>query len=229
MSLRPRLLRWLALAGVVIPVWMLGGSLLLGLLRPGYEPLRDAISELGEKGAPTALLWNVGGFGVVGVLYATYAMAIRAGLGPGWLFRLTVLQAVFITASAFFDCDRGCPPVPQTATMLGHIIVGLAYFAITCLLPLVASRTFRYRSTWASYRWPSRAVGVVLVALFFIGPTLGQDRVGVWQRVVLLVAYPWQMAVALHLHALLRVAATDVPDEHDRLASKAPDSASGGA
>lgn len=204
MQVRLRYLRWFALAGALVPIWMLGGSLLLGLTRPGYEPLRDAISELGERGASTALLWNVGGFGVVALLYAAYALAIRARLGPGWVFGLTALQAVFIAASASFDCDPGCPPVPETATMTGHILVGLAYFGITTVLPLVAWRTFRRRPEWASLARPSLAVGVVLVALFLVGPTLGEDRVGVWQRTTLLVAYAWQGAVALRLYGLLR-------------------------
>lgn len=193
-----------ALAGAVLPVWMLGGALAAGLLRPGYDPLRDAISELGEKGAATALLWNVGGFGVVAVLYAAYAIAVRAGFGTGWLFRLTVLQAVLIAASAYFACDPGCPAVPETATMTGHIVVGLAYFAITTVLPLVAWRAFRTRPGWGSFARPSLAVGAVLVVLFLIGPMLGEDRVGMWQRGTLLVAYGWQTAVAVRLHELLR-------------------------
>lgn len=219
MRIRRPLFRGLALAGVVIPVWLLGGALVAGLLRPGYEPLRDAISELGEKGAPNALLWNVGGFGMVAVLYAAYAIAVRAGFGTGWLFRLTALQSVFIAAGAFFDCDPGCPPVPETATMTGHIVVGLAYFAITALLPVVAWRAFRSRPAWASFARPSLAVGAVLVVLFFIGPTLGEDRVGMWQRAVLLLAYAWQVAVALRLHELLRTAAWDADAGPDRLAT----------
>lgn len=199
---RPTAARF-ALAGVLLPIWMLGGSFALGLTRPGYEPLRDAISELGERGAPTAVAWNIAGFGVTALLYAAYAVAMRAGFGLGWLFRLTVLQAVLIGGSALFPCDPGCPPVPETVTMLGHVIVGLSYFAVTATLPLVAWGTFRRRRGWQSYARPSLAVGAILVALFFIGPTLGQDRVGVWQRSVLLLALSWQAAVALHLRSEL--------------------------
>ena len=204
MNVRHRFLPWFALAGALIPVWMLGGSLLLGLSRPGYEPLRDAISELGERGASTAPFWNIGGFGIVALLYAVYALAMRAGFGIGLLSGLTAMQAVFIAASAGFDCDPGCPPVPVTATMTGHIIVGLAYFAIATVLPLVAWRAFRRRPEWISLARPSLAVGLVLLALFFVGPTLGENRVGIWQRTSLLVAYVWQVVVALRLYALLR-------------------------
>lgn len=194
---------------MLVPIWLLGGSLALGLTRPGYEPLRDAISELGERGAPTALTWNVAGFGGVALLYAGYAVAIRAGFGAGWLFRLTVLQAVLIAASAALFCDPGCPPVPATPMMFGHIVVGLAYFATTTLLPLVAWGTFRHRPAWRSWMRPSLAVGVILVVLFFIGPALGEDRVGAWQRFHLLLALSWHAAVALHLHReLTRASAT---------------------
>lgn len=193
-----------ALAGVLEPVWLFGFSIALGLIRPGYDPMRDAISELGERGAPNALLWNVGGFGVVAALYAAYAIALRDWFGSGWLFRLTLLQAVFIAGGAFFNCDAGCPPVPESSTMVGHMIAGLAYFFATCILPLVAWRTFRRRSEWARYARPSLFVGLVLVALFVVGPFLGPDRVGVWQRTTLVVAYAWQIAVALRLRGVSR-------------------------
>jgi hypothetical protein len=193
----------LALAGIVQPIWLLGGSFALGLTRPGYDPVRDAISELGELGAPTALLWNVAGFGGVALLYAAYAVAVRAGFGAGWLFGLTALQAVLIAASAAFDCDPGCPAVPGTNRMLGHTIVGLAYFAITTVMPLVAWRVFGHRPDWRAHARPSLAIGLVLVVLFLVGPMLGADRIGVWQRTDLLIAGAWQAAVAVRLHSLL--------------------------
>ena len=191
---------WLSLAGVLGPVWLVGGSFALGASRPGYDPLRDAISELGERGASTSLLWNAGGFFIVGILFALYAVAVRAEFRFGWLLVLTVLQAGLLASAANLPCDPGCPPVPETSTMLGHIVVGLGFFAITCLLPIVAWATFRSRSGWESYAKPSLAVGVVLVGLFILGPTLGPDRVGAWQRVTLIVAFSWQIAVALRLY-----------------------------
>jgi hypothetical membrane protein len=217
-----------ALAGVLEPLWLFGLSISLGLLRPGYEPWRDAISELGERGAANALLWNLGGFGVIAFLYVVYAIAVRGWFGSGWLFRLTVLQAIFIAASASFNCDAGCPPVPQSGTMLGHMISGLVYFAVTCVLPLVAWRTFRGRSDWAAYAGPSLLVGLALVALFVVGPLLGQDRVGIWQRTTLAVAYAWQIAVALRLRGLLQRAAAGISGP-GWVASDAADAAADGA
>lgn len=181
------------------PLWLLGGSLALGLARPGYDPLRDAISELAEIGAPTALLWSVGGFGGVAVLYGLYAVAVRASFGTGLLFGLTAAQAVLILASAVFQCDPGCPPVPETPRMVGHTVAGLSYFTITTVVPLVAWRAFRKHEAWRSYGRVSLAIGTLLVILFLVGPALGQDRIGAWQRTVLLIAGAWQAGVAIRL------------------------------
>lgn len=210
---------WLALAGIAAPAWLLGASLALGAMVPGYEPLRDAISELGERGAPTALIWNTGGFGAVALLYLLHAVAVRAGLGSGWLYRLVLLQAILIAAGGAFSCDPGCPAFPRSASMVGHTVAGLTYFATTTILPLVAWRTFRRRDEWRALARPSLAVGIVLVALFFVGPALGAERVGAWQRTVLLLAGTWSAVVALRLHGLLR-RSSPTPD---RLASPEPE------
>lgn len=188
-----------ALAGIAQPLWLLGASLALGLARPGYDPFRDGISELAEVGAPTALLWSVGGFGVVAILHGLYSVAVRAAFGTGLLFGLTVAQAVLMLASAAFQCDPGCPPVPETPRMVGHTVAGLSYFVVTTILPLVAWRTFRKRGEWRSYGTVSLATGILLVILFVVGPTLGQDRIGIWQRTVLVIAGAWQAGVALRL------------------------------
>ena len=194
----------LALAGVLQPVLLFGGSFLLGALRPGYEPVRDAISELGEQGAANAWLWDLGGFGGMALLYALYSVAIRAAFGGGWLFRLVLIQAIASAGSGLFSCDPGCPPVPQSTSMWGHTISGLTYFAITSVIPFVAWRTFRARTEWRSLAPVSLGVGVILALLFVIGPTLGPDRVGVWQRIDLAVAYAWQIVVALHVRATFK-------------------------
>jgi hypothetical membrane protein len=208
MPSRPRSIPFpgLAFAGVFLPVLLLGGSLVLGAVRPGYDPLRDALSELGEQGATNALLWDIGGFGGSALLYALYSVAIRAGFGGGWLFRLVVLQAIATAGSGLFSCDAGCPPVAVSTSGWLHTVSGLTYFAVTALLPFVAWRSFRSRTEWRSLASVSLGMGVLLTVLFFIGPALGADRVGLWQRTFLVPAFAWQIALALRLHSVLTVA-----------------------
>jgi hypothetical protein len=194
----------LALAGAVQPIWLLGGSLLFGSWRAGYD-VSHAISELGQQGSSNAVVWNALGFGGSALFYTLFAGAISAALGRGWLFRLTTLQAIFIAASGTFGCDPGCPPMMSSWQGWAHTVAGLLYFAVTCTVPVVAWRTFRRRAEWRSLAPASLVAGVILGGLFFAGPLLfGPEQVGIWQRLTLLVAGAWATAVALRAHRTLR-------------------------
>jgi uncharacterized membrane protein len=203
----------LALAGVLEPIWFLGLSVVFGGMRPGYE-LGHAISELGQQGSAYAVVWNVAGFGGAALLYLLYALALGAALGRGWLFRLTAFQALTMAASGTFGCDPGCPPVMSSWQGWAHTVAGLAVFVVTCIIPLVAWRTFLPRAAWRSLALVSLVVGVVLVGLFIAGPIFfgTTDRVGFWQRLTLVTAGAWQAAVALRVWRLTR----DVGDARSR-------------
>ncbi len=195
--------RIFGLAGALQPVWVLGGAVGFGALRAGYDA-SHAISELGQQGSAYAVIWNVVGFGGSALLYVLSAAAIGAALGRGWLFRLTAVQAATIAASGTFSCDPGCPPVMSSWQGWAHTVFGLTAFAVTCVIPLVAWRTFRRRVEWRSLAPISLAVGVVLVGLFLVGPFLfGPERVGFWQRITLVIAGAWAAVVALRLWRLL--------------------------
>ncbi|HEX4745132.1 MAG TPA: DUF998 domain-containing protein [Candidatus Limnocylindria bacterium] len=214
MNATPRAPRILALAGALEPVWLLVGSAAAGALRPGYDATH-AISELGQQGSTYAAAWNVGGFGVAALLTALFALAIRDGLGRGWLFRVTVLQAIFLAAGGTFGCDPGCPPLMSTWQGWAHTVVGLVYFALTCVSPLVGWRTFRTRPEWRSLAPVSLAAGIALVGLFLAGPfVFPPAAVGVWQRITLATAGVWTTIVAVRL---LRLAsAVDQPSPTGR-------------
>jgi uncharacterized protein DUF998 len=198
--------RWssLALAGAIQPLWILGGALLFGSWRSGYDA-NHAISELGQQGSTNAVAWNLVGFGGAAILYALFTGAIGAALGRGWLWRLVAIQAVAIAGGGTFSCDPGCPPVMSSWQGWAHTVAGLTYFAITCIVPLVAWRTFRGRAEWRSLALVSLMTGVALVALFFAGPVIfGQEHVGLWQRLTIAIDGLWSAAVALQLRRVLR-------------------------
>jgi hypothetical protein len=193
-----------ALAGAIQPLWILGGSLLFGSWRPGYD-VSHAISELGQQGSTSAVAWNVVGFGGSALLYALFAAAIAGALGRGWLFRLTAVQVIAIAASGTFSCDPGCPPIMSSWQGWAHSVFGLLYFAVTCVVPLVGWRAFRRRAEWRSLAPVSLIAGVVLVGLFLAGPFIfGPELVGIWQRVTIVIAGAWAVAVAVRLRRLLR-------------------------
>jgi hypothetical protein len=123
------------------------------------------------------------------LLNALYAVAIRDAFGTGAFFVATVLQAVTIAGSATFSCDTGCPPVALSTAGFLHTVFRLPYFAITCVAPFLAWRAFRGRDEWRALSTISLVMGVLLVGLFLMGPTLGADRVGLWHRLVLVPAH----------------------------------------
>ena len=214
--------RLAALAGIVGPLWFLGGTLVFASFRQRYDPLAQAISELGEEGAANAAAWNVLGFGVNALCHALFAAtlwrALRSDAKGRWVAGLMAVAALALAASGAFRCDPGCPPLPATLTGILHNVVGLAYFALIGVLPLLAWRAFAGHAAWQGLARPSLCVGIALVALFLVGPLFGPGRVGAWQRVYLLLAYGWMGAVAIRLFWLggsqVRPAVTQSPHAH---------------
>lgn len=199
MDTRSRTPRVFALAGALEPAWLLVAAAAFGTLRSGYDATH-AISELGEQGYALALVWNVVGFGVAALLHLVFALAIRDAVGGGWLFRVAVLQALLLGASGMFGCDPGCPPLMTSWQGWAHTVVGLGYFLLTWVVPLVGWRTFRARPEWRSFAPISLGAAAILVGLFVAGPILfGPELVGVWQRLTLAVAGAWTTVVAVRL------------------------------
>lgn len=196
--------RLLALAGLLGPLWFLGGSLIFGALRPGYDPLVQAISRLGEQGGGHALAWNLVGFATTGLLHLAFALALLRALGRraagAWMAGLMALAGLTLLGAGKFSCDPGCPVVPASADGVLHNVVGLTYFAVLAVLPLVGWRAFAARDAWRGLARPSLLVGPLLVALFVASPILfGPSHVGLGQRLFLLPAYAWQAVIAVRL------------------------------
>jgi len=194
----------LALFGILTPIWLLGFATVLGATRAGYDPFRNAISELGADGSPNPLVWQIGGFAVAATLELVYAFALLREFGRAWLVWLTVAISILLFASGSAPCDPGCPAMPASGKMAIHAFAGLSVFASMMLLPIVGWRTFRARSAWVGFASGSLGVGVVLTVLFAIGPVLGPDRIGIWQRTFLTIFGTSQGVVAWRLHGRLQ-------------------------
>ena len=105
------LTRLLAICGTVGPILFIVVILIFGLLRPGYDPIRQYMSELGEVGAPNAIEYNMPAF-LLGVLTIAIAFGLHRGiserkgskLGP----ILIAVGGVGWVGASFFRCDPGC-------------------------------------------------------------------------------------------------------------------------
>jgi len=174
-----------------MPIYFLGAATLLGLSRPGYDPIRDAVSALGAVDVAEPLVWQLGGFAVSSVLLAVFTVAVWAEFGAGALAWLTGFIAFAIEVSAVARCDSGCPMVPQSGWMLVHMLAGLSAFVGFGLLVFAGWRTFRGRPGWSDLARPSLVLGIALVVLFAVGATFGEERAGLGQRIFLVPFFAW--------------------------------------
>ena len=183
----------LAAAGMVMPFWFLGFATILGLTRAGYDPLRDPISGLGAQGVANALIWQLGGFFVSGLLELAYAGALWS------TFRDVSMTALMLAVAALLAVSAAAPMPTQV-----HMVAGLLVFACFAVLPIAAWRRFRRLPEWADLSGASLVVGAVLVGWLLLLPNFGATQLGLWQRVFLVVAFAWQVVVASRIRRLAR-------------------------
>lgn len=156
-----------AACGIAAPVAFVVSTVLAGVLREGYDPTTQAISELFEVGAPTSTIVVVG-FIAFGLLALPFAWALYHGLpGDPWLAALAVvLDAVGTLAILVFPCTVGCPgPAGGSGDLLHTVTAGLAYLGHLGA-PLLVARHLGRHPHWAGLRAASWGLGLVAVGMF---------------------------------------------------------------
>jgi hypothetical protein len=187
---------WFGLVAVSVYV---GGWFLAGVLRDGYDPREQAISELFELGAPAApraLL--VVGLLLSGVAFLLLGPALdRALPGTGRLGPVLVVVAGIGTLGvAAAPCSEGCPGLGASPTDTWHTITaGVGYTALV-LAPLAVG--WRVRDVEPRLASWSAAIGG-LGLLLFVGYVLGvvDAAAGLQQRVFNTIADAWYVLVAV--------------------------------
>lgn len=202
----------LAACGIAGPVLYASVVIVLGFLRPGYDHLTQVISELGEVGAPNAIVMNIFGFVLPSLLIFAFAIGlyrgIRDGRAPIVASALLAVGALGFVGAALFPCSPGCDPGTSASHFMGGAIgVGLL------LAPFAFWLTLRKDSRWQGYDTYSLVTGVLVLALFtvgFSGMTRPWDGLG--QRVWTGILFLWIVVMAVHLLRLsLWPKAEDVP------------------
>lgn len=184
---------------------MLSGALfffllfVIGGLTPGYSQSTDAVSALGMTGAPMALAWNVGGFGITGALAMLAAMGLnkafqRHGMGM-FVPLLADLAAVAWWLLGVFPAAPDF--APSTATTLHYtlVLINILAFAGAALAwPFVTRRV----AAWRSIGSTSVALGVVALGTFLLPPAVVAQ--GVSQRVGIGAYFLWVALVSWRLY-----------------------------
>ncbi len=209
-SVKPRgdqTARWLALVGGVInPIAFVLAYTVAGLLRPGYSPIHQAISDLGV--GPNGSLMDT-----IAVLHALLLMAFAVGfallmrsvLTAGWRWfgvALLVLRGLAqVTTGLFTDA-----PATVRIHSLATLVALLSMMGAFLVIGLGLVRTPQWRG-WGTYSLVAALVTLVLVAVefwaFTPGTPLAPARVGgLLERVLSVEMLAWYVVFGWRLFVL---------------------------
>ncbi|MBW3661814.1 MAG: DUF998 domain-containing protein [Actinobacteria bacterium] len=204
-----RAVAWAGIGGVAayVATWAV-----LGATRRGYDPLRQAISELYAVGAPVQQARTMTAVLVItGVLLVPFAWTLHRRLpGRGALGAwLVVYSGVMTAAVAFFPCSAACPGYGTTFDDSVHVITaGSGYLALV-LAPLAFGYRVRHKEPgFAAWSW---LLGAIATAGFVIRTAGVTDALGgLQQRFFNTTADLWlALAAAVVLRGLARGASPE--------------------
>jgi hypothetical membrane protein len=186
-----------ALGGVIGPLIFVAACTIAGFLRPGYSPLRQAISDLGV--GSLAWLLNVPLI-VMGLLLIACSAAILRTLGPAlgdpWRWVCSGLLALpglgFAWAGIFTQA-------PATVTL--HWVVGMPLIGIGSVAGfLITGIRLRRLDSWrgiGNYSIAASLASLALITIMFATWTLGIG--GLTERVFFLEIMAWYVIVGWRL------------------------------
>ncbi|WP_423464352.1 DUF998 domain-containing protein [Promicromonospora sp. MS192] len=166
-------------------------------IKPGYDPVRDAVSEAAIGSGGWLQSTN---FIVSGLLVAASSAAVTRAVGR-WTGALVGVAGAGLALAGVFVSD----PVPtEQASWHGmiHNAAGTASSAALVITCFVAAR-WRPTSPW---RWYCLTVGVS-VPLIFVAALGADETLGTWQRLTNIIGWTW--LAALELRALSKTPSTD--------------------
>ena len=177
-------------SSALAPVFFIGGTIVAELLSPGFDPVRQTISELAAVDAGTQLFMTLM-FVLTGVCHVVTAIYAPGLWLPG---RIALgLAGVALFAVAAF-------PLPAEGESLEHRYAAMAGFVLLALWPVLSMRLGR------QYPWLLRPTGAVLstvvvgaccVAFAFIEAQPDATLVGLSERVAAYLESLWPAVVVL--------------------------------
>lgn len=118
------------LCGMVSPLLWLTLIGVAGALRPGFSPVTQYISELGERGSSTEALMRYAAFEFSGFLYLCFAFALMANFRKSRFSKLAAcliaLDGLGRIGAGVFPCDPGCVGL-SSGQNLHHLFATLGF------------------------------------------------------------------------------------------------------
>jgi hypothetical membrane protein len=171
---------------------------------PGYDHLKNFISELGASGSPSAGIMNYAGFLLYGVLMTAFALALHRGIrrdSGGWLGpAILALYGLAYIGVSLAPCDPGCQSATPSFHHRLHFLLS-DFIVLTAVLGPYALYS-RMRKDPA---WQSLALMTLVLpgAAWIVAELSGIGLSGALrQRLWLLLLFLWIELVGLRLITL---------------------------
>lgn len=193
--------RWVVpvlVAGAVGVIGYVSAWALAGVWTEGYDPTRQAISELFALDAAARPAWVVrAALVVTGVVLLPFGWALHVIL-PGKGLAGPILASISGVATALivaFPCTAGCPGIGASTTDTWHTIVAGTGYATLVLAPVA----FGVRMRGHDDRFAALSITMGLIAgLGFVARSfgVGSELTGLSQRVFNTLADAWYVIAA---------------------------------
>lgn len=199
------------LCGVVAPLLWVAVIVIAGELRPDFDPVRQYISELGERGSRTEVFMRYAGFVATGLMHVLYAMAFYATVSRiSAQVRLTLLLAMLIglngigrIGAGIFACEPGCVAPEVLVQRLHSLSATLAFFSIAsaAVFGAILFRSDHRLRPLSAYSLASGCAG--LIFLWLMSSSVATHAfTGLYERLASGVLTLWVFVTALWLMTL---------------------------
>ena len=196
-----RILSALAIGSIFGPIIFTFTVIVLALIRPGYSHFIQLMSELGEVGAPNAIIMNLA-TAILGISILLFAFMLHYGISGnnGWKVGpiILLIGGICMIGGGIFPCDPGCVPVSFVGTV--HEVVSMIGFPAVIFAPFALSQQFKNSKLWQGYRMYSIVTGVLTAILV---PVYISEVFKAWngaiQRVMLGILLLWMEIISINL------------------------------
>ncbi len=147
---------YLAISGILVPIFYLGLVIILGLLEPGYSHMTQMMSILGGVGGIRGFIFNFG-ISFIGLLIILFSLGLHKNIndkkgskiGP----ILLILGGIGLIFSGIFHCNLNCTNVILERNFAGIMHVLFAFIAGMCLAisPFFIFARLRKDPKWKNY------------------------------------------------------------------------------
>lgn len=145
---------------MLAPALFVGAILVFGALRPDYSHLTNAVSELGARGAPNAMAWNLIGFIAVGLLIAAFSWGLFRSTGSLSALVFVGLSGLAFAGTGVFPADMADLTAPGSRAHILMSVISFASFVLGAFL--LGWRLLRLPG------WRAAALGSGLLALLAV-------------------------------------------------------------